>query len=385
MRMLLLLAALSLPLAGFAAESEAELRKKTQALQQLQSRIAAIDRELQNSRSQRDALEQGLESAEREVEQLHAVRRSLDDALAQQRRELAAVQAERARVQHHLNAEQARLASQVRAAYRVGHAGRARLALSQSDAADLNRLGRLLAYYDYFHRAQARAIQVVREDAERLRLLEQRRQQETEQLALLQARQVQTSSELADARAQRLQALARLRRRIGGAEAELKQLRLGAAELSGLIARLKEALAGLPAEFSSDQPLAQRRGRLPWPLRGKLLARYGEPKAGGKLKWNGLWIAAAEGAPVRAIADGRVAYVGWMQRFGLIALVEHGGSWFSLYGHNAEVAKAAGHPVRAGELLARAGASGGHEQSGLYFELRQGNKAVNPLEWLARP
>lgn len=385
MRLLLLLTALALAPAAGAAADTGELKKQQQALQQLERRIQAIDRELESSRGRRDVLERQLEESERQIGRLQTEHRGLDEETARQEAELAKLTAERQALERGVERHRQRLAGQLRAAYRAGRGGRARLALSQGEAAGLQRLGRMLAYYEYLNRSRARAIVSARELVRQLRAAEARSREQTERLRALQARRAQARVALDTARAERLQTLEKLRRRIGAAEAELKQLRDSAGALTALVARLKEALAGLPAEFLSDRPLSERRGRLPWPVRGKLLARYGQPKAGGKLRWNGVWIAAAEGAPVRAIADGRVAYVGWMQRFGLIALVEHGGNWFSLYGHNAEVAKAAGNAVRAGEVLARAGASGGHEQSGLYFELRRGSQAVNPLEWLVRP
>jgi septal ring factor EnvC (AmiA/AmiB activator) len=77
-------------------------------------------------------------------------------------------------------------------------------------------------------------------------------------------------------------------------------------------------------------------------------------------------------------------YVGWMHRYGLIVLIEHEGGYFSLYGHCQSAAVAAGDAVRAGQVIAAAGDSGGHEQTGVYFEIRKGSEAINPAQWLAR-
>jgi murein hydrolase activator len=148
---------------------------------------------------------------------------------------------------------------------------------------------------------------------------------------------------------------------------------------------VQEAVSGLPpTDTYSDKPFSGQRGKLPWPARGKLIARYGQPKAGGKLSWKGHWIGAAEGAPVRAVARGRVVYVGWMHRYGLIVLVEHDGGYYSLYGHAQSATVSVGDSLRAGQVLARAGSTGGHEQPGVYFELRKGTKPIDPRQWLAR-
>ncbi|MGH8561457.1 MAG: murein hydrolase activator EnvC family protein, partial [Nevskiales bacterium] len=121
-----------------------------------------------------------------------------------------------------------------------------------------------------------------------------------------------------------------------------------------------------------------------WPLRGPVLARFGAPKAGGKLSWRGLWLEAPAGTPVQAVARGRVVYVGWMHSYGLIVIVEHGNNFYSLYGHAQSTSVSLGDLVLPGQVLALAGDSGGHEKSGVYLEIRNGKNPVNPQQWLKR-
>src|SRR3546814_7223781 len=92
------------------------------------------------------------------------------------------------------------------------------------------------------------------------------------------------------------------------------------------------------------------------------------------LRWNGHWIAAREGAPIQAVAQGRIVYVGWMHRYGLIVLIEHDGGYFTLYGHCQTADVQLGDSVRAGQTIADAGATGGYEQAGVYFEIRKGDR-----------
>ena len=79
-----------------------------------------------------------------------------------------------------------------------------------------------------------------------------------------------------------------------------------------------------------------------------------------------------------------MVYVGWLHRYGLIVLVEHDGGYYSLYGHAQTATVKVGDMLRAGQVLARAGDTGGHEQPGVYFELRKGTQAIDPRQWLAR-
>jgi septal ring factor EnvC (AmiA/AmiB activator) len=375
------LALLAAATAVHAADEEAQLKKNTQSLQQLRGRIEALDRDLARNRGRRDELQQEIESAEQRLQQLNRQLQSQRERTAAQTSQLRKTRAERTALEQKLAAQKDLLGRQIRAAYLIGRRGSAKLLLRQDDTA---RLQRLLTGYDYLNRARTEAIGDIRAQGEALREIEARQEQETAQLNAALAQQEQMLAQLASVRVQRAETVRKLRDKIAGGESELDQLRAGERELTTLITRLRDLLADIPGGFRPNQPLARQKGRLPWPLRGKLLARFGAAKAGGKLKWNGLWIAASEGAPVRAVANGRVAYVGHMQRFGLLAVVEHGDGYYTLYGHNAEVSKNPGDKVRAGDVLGRAGSSGGHEESGLYFELRKGSQPVNPLDWLTR-
>jgi len=84
---------------------------------------------------------------------------------------------------------------------------------------------------------------------------------------------------------------------------------------------------------------------------------------------------------VRAVARGRVAFADWLRGFGLLIIIDHGGGYMSLYGHNQSLYKDSGETVAAGDTIAGAGASGGQAQNGVYFEIRQKGQPVDPLAW----
>jgi septal ring factor EnvC (AmiA/AmiB activator) len=102
------------------------------------------------------------------------------------------------------------------------------------------------------------------------------------------------------------------------------------------------------------------------------------------VKWNGVLLEAAAGAPVRAIYHGRVAFADWLQGLGLLVIVDHGGGYMSLYGHNEALWKDSGDWVEPGETIAQVGDTGGRSRAGLYFEIRLNGEPVNPHPWIAR-
>ena len=100
------------------------------------------------------------------------------------------------------------------------------------------------------------------------------------------------------------------------------------------------------------------------------------------MSWKGIVIDGAEGDPVNSIAPGKVLYADWLRGFGLVAIVDHGEGYMSVYGHNQALLKQAGDDVRRGERIALVGRSGGQEYPNLYFEIRHKGKALNPSAWL---
>ena len=127
--------------------------------------------------------------------------------------------------------------------------------------------------------------------------------------------------------------------------------------------------------------LARMKGQLRLPTRGSISNRFGTPRQEGST-WKGLFILASAGSEVRSIAGGRVVFAEWMRGFGNLLIIDHGGSYLSIYANNDSLLKQVGDEVRAAETIATVGNSGGNPESGLYFELRHQGKPLDPLAWV---
>ncbi|MFJ7567304.1 murein hydrolase activator EnvC family protein [Herminiimonas sp. NPDC097707] len=136
-----------------------------------------------------------------------------------------------------------------------------------------------------------------------------------------------------------------------------------------------------PDASVQDGAFAALRGRLRLPIRGDLIAKFGSKRGDGP-SWKGLFIRANEGTEVKAIAAGRVIFAEWLRGFGNLIIVDHGSQYMTIYGNNQSVLKHAGDAVKAGDVIASTGNSGGNEQSGLYFEMRHQGRAFDPLGWV---
>lgn len=355
------------------AQKEAELKKITSRIEKVRKAVNAdVERRDELSVQLRDA-ELGVRGARQRLEELRVQRIESESRLRELERE-------QARREQELAAERGALAGELRAAYVNGREEQLKLLLNQEDPASF---GRMLAYYGYFGRARADRIGSIRDKLEHLALVREKVAAETARLAELETRQEQQVATLRAAQESRTRAVAAIDAQIKGRGGELKRLESQARSLEKLIAELRKALEDVPV--ARQAPFEPLRGKLPWPVQqGRVLARYGQPRAGGSLRWQGMLIGTDRGARVRAPFAGRVVYADWLPGMGLMLVLDHGGGYLSLYGHNEELFRKVGETVAAGDVIGSVGDTGGHNQPALYFEVRRGRSPVDPENWLQR-
>jgi len=171
--------------------------------------------------------------------------------------------------------------------------------------------------------------------------------------------------------------------------AAIRGLEAASAQLQGLLNRLEKELhekAREKAFVPSGKGFSALRGKLPFPVRGKILSSFGKnenPKFNTFTVQKGVEIEASLGAGIRAVYDGRVLYSDWFKGYGKILIIDHGEGYYTLSGHASSLLKAVGEEVRAGDVVALVGDTGSLKGPCLYFEIRQRGKPLDPMEWLA--
>jgi septal ring factor EnvC (AmiA/AmiB activator) len=358
-----------------AVQSEADARKTEAELQAVKSEIERVTRQVSEEQVERDRLSRELRSAEVSVgkarEGLDGVRRGRAERASRR----ATLAAERRAREADLAQNRVALAGQLRAAYLIGREEPLKLLLNQKDP---ERAGRMFVYYSYFGRARAEQIHDIENDVQAIAALDEQVLAEDTKLAELEKQQRADLLQLEQAREKRSGVLASLTAESNSHAQSLERLKSQQGGLEKLLRELRRAIEKFPID--NNDAFAHLRGKLAWPVGGKLVARFGEPRAGG-VKWDGVLVATERGAPVRAVYGGRVIYADWLPGLGLLTIVDHGEGYMSLYGHNERLYKAAGERVSAGDTLGSAGDSGGSNRPELYFEIRKGGKAVDPRPW----
>jgi septal ring factor EnvC (AmiA/AmiB activator) len=381
----------------------AELQKLLGGLQQeksgIQKQLQGTEREMGTLQQQIDALEQQLKDGESEIQRLDEEKKKLQSQRAEQ---------------------QKLIAIQIRAAHQSGGQEYLKLLLNQQRP---EQFSRNLTYHDYLSRARSEQLASYNDTLRQLHSVEA---DLATQHALLAGQQLELQdrrSALDKVRDERRSALAKLNSELGDGDRQLKSRQREQAQLAKVLKTIEETLArqareaeqarqlaeqrareeaerrlaaasdsGRSSTASSgplvssnapavDGPFAKARGQLPWPVDGRLLARFGTPRGDARLKWDGVLIGAAAGTRVRAIHAGRVVFADWLRGAGMLLIVDHGGGYLSLYGHNQTLLKAAGDQVKAGEAIATVGSSGGQDTPALYFAIRQQGQPSDPLRW----
>ena len=349
-------------------------------LSRIRARIADLEAKLNESRRNVATLSEEvkridwrLEIAQQEQRLLAARRQELSRQLAQTRsaREAAAEASRRfGRA----------LLARARVLHRFGRFGYFRVLLEAREvSAFLEGIERL----DALARRDGRLVTAYREAQARLEGdLEREEALKAEQDRLF-ARGRRELAAMAALRRQRETLLGRERNASASRHGEVLALSDKAARLERLLDTLARHSTGEPADRSGG--IRPWKGVLDWPARGALVETFGRHRHPRFDAWtfsNGIAIALPQGTPVRAVYGGKAVYAQWLAEYGNLVILDHGDAIFTLYAWLQSVSVFPGTSVRAGAVIGIAGTGPGRDESGVYFEVRDRQKATDPVAWL---
>lgn len=361
---------------------------KSDDLKNLRSRIESLQKELASSEESKseaaDALrasERGISLANRRLAELAREQHAARDTLLQ-------LQDKSQHLKDGIASQQSALGKLLYQRYLNGQQGYLRLLLNHRDP---NQTARDIYYYGYLARAHAQGIARLRAGVKELEGLTRESQEKAAQLAAMQNEEAAQKKNLEREKTEHKKLLLRVSGQIKKQQNEIGKLKRDEARLAKLvekIARLispKKPVAPLSNErvpgASPGGAFASLKGKLGLPVRGELVGRFGSPREAAGMTWKGLFIRAAGGDAVKAVAAGQVVFADWLRGFGNILIVDHGDDYLSLYGNNETLYKQVGDTLQGGDTIAAVGNSGGNPDSGLYFELRHKGKPFDPLGW----
>jgi len=368
-------------LAGLVAAPLSIADDKTVKQKQLKTLLHKIDKLKQAIDVKEDSKSRyikQLKTIERSIGNINLKVRKIGEQIDAKKADLAALRATRLEHQRSLSRENEYLAEQVYSAFTLGRQEKVKLLFSQQSPQTLQRN---LVYYQYFSNARVALINSVKTSIDKILETESLIRKAQSDLQKNQQALATQREQLNKDLGKRKTIIASLDKQLKSQGGSLTRLEDEATQLQNLIKSIQEIFDEAPEIEISRQAFARLKGKLAWPVKGKVKRLYGRNKPLSNLRWQGVIIEASSGSRVKAVSHGRVAFADWLRGLGNLIIIDHGNSYLSLYGHNESLFKSAGEWVEAGEIISSIGSSGGQKTPGLYFEIRKKGKPQNPTGW----
>jgi septal ring factor EnvC (AmiA/AmiB activator) len=354
----------------------------------LRARMERLRAELAETEDDRNEARGELRDSERAISRANRALRELDRRRDGAKAALGALAARKRQLEAEIAVRERDIGRVLAAIYVAGEPGFLKLLLSGQDPAQT---ARELHYLSYVSRAHAALVDALRVDLARVAELQGRASAATAELAGIEREHRTERDELLRQQAARRQVLQQISSRIEAQRREVKVLQADEARLARLVERIARALAppaggarnDVGPEPGGGPAFAGLKGRLRLPVPGTLVHRFGDARPEGGPPLKGLFIRAPRGVEIKAAAAGQVVFADWMRGYGNLLIVDHGAGYLTIYGNSESLLRSVGDQVGAGDPIGTVGASGGGQQTGLYFEARHEGKAFDPMTWVS--
>jgi septal ring factor EnvC (AmiA/AmiB activator) len=382
-------------LAQVPKRESAEIGDKQQDLQQTQKRLLEERQKAADARKREAGVLSELEGIDRRLSDKRQQVVALDTRLRRAQADVGELQGEIGRLQSRRSGQEDVLGRRLRALYKLQvQGGVLPIVLSGADpveqAVQLRHLTTLAS-------VDARLIREYRVTSEVLADRKGRVEARGREMASLRSEADQERAEFDQEAAKRRALLAKVQSERAYHDRMVGELSEATRRLEAFIRDLQEkqrrAVAkvpppsrpGRPAPGDAGPGFASLRGRLAWPADGRVVAEYGpqvNPRFGTKTFRNGIDIEAGEGSNIAAVFPGQVVYTGWFRGYGNLIIVDHGGEYYTVYAHAADIRVTEGDEVKQGQIIGTVGDTGSLQGPRLYFEVRHEGKPQDPTQWL---
>ena len=370
----------SFPLSSFAVSDQQTTQEKINKIKQERAHLIRIRKQLEQ---QLGGLGQELHKLDSALVEAHKVSRDARNNVVKANQKLALLQNERQILQQHVNSLKQQIREEAVAAWQ--RSARSSQWLGVFTGVSVSDIPHRRYLLNILIQSQAEDRRLYIQSVQELAKVEADLQQQRDQLISLQQEKMQTEQDLEE----RVHAKRNMTNRVQN-DVRLKNKRdalLSREEkaLFRLLENIDDDLLAIEKQAASAQHIRQRKGRLQWPLTGKIIASYGSRPAPSMPRLKGVQLKPkGKARKVRAMAAGQVRYADWFGGFGLMAIVDYGDGVLGVYAHNDALYKQLGDWVEEGETLADVGSTGWVNKVALYFEIRDKGRAVNPKRWCRR-
>ncbi len=295
---------------------------------------------------------------------------SQEEMLVIKKRDLLSAQQSQKKVKEHLE-------KRLRSFYLMGKTGVLNVTFSTRDLPDLmlfNDSFKTLLDYD------ENLFNDYRESIEQLTLARDAHEKESLLLSEFISKAVEQQQELDSLLNEKRDLLAKVKTQKILHERAIREMKKAESELNTILARLQKKRNYTLKGFVVNK------GKMPPPVQGKLLKRFGEPKndtAEDTGSSQGISFDAPDGAVIKAIFAGRIVFAGYRKGFGKMVIIDHGSDYLSITARIEKIKVEEGQDVSDGDVIGTAGDIATLFEKGVYFEIRHDTEPLDPLDWIS--
>lgn len=354
--------------AAIASDKNLTAEQLTQKISTLQQALAADDQKKLALSQKMHGNKQTLHKTEAQLKllqkQIHSHQAQLQDLLKKQQMQ-----------QQQLTQQQKLLMRQIQTLYFLKKQNAMSWLLNGKALADQERF---INYFHYLEKVQLLTLQTSLTQQAQICKLTQLINNQTTALQEQHKHATAIQLQLSQQQLQQQKSLLALNKKIQLQTGQLKQLIANKRALENVVSNLSTTTS---TSSSKNKSFAATNGHLLWPIKGRIDKHYGA-EIGQDLTSTGVVLRAKPGQAVHAVYTGKVVFADYLKGFGLLVIIDHGQGYLTLYGQNKSISTKVGAEVTTGQIIAEVGDNFGEGKfSGLYFEIRQDGRPVNPEHW----
>ncbi len=371
---------LTFSLSNFGLNNPAHAESVSQVTQDItkqKKEIERLRRKVRELTKQQNKQNKALQTTSRKVSSARKKIQKTKRSLSSTQTKLTTLKEKNRTIKQTLNKSKKDIQQLLISVYKNKDNNQLKLLLSQDSPQTVSRL---LRYHQYLQAEQLAKIEKHLKTLEEFKENEQQLTSELVALQELKKKQQLEQTQLDQSKKEQQRQLTQLKKSVSTESGRLKKKEQDQKRLNKLLSDMKKALEDINA-LAGSRPFKADKGKMPWPIKGKIRQSFGSALSGGKLKSNGVLIAARSGTPVKAIHNGRIVFSDWFSGFGLLTIIDHGNGYMSLYGQAESVVKEPGEWINIGDTIAYAGNTSDTDIEGIYFEIRHKGTPINPKRW----
>jgi septal ring factor EnvC (AmiA/AmiB activator) len=361
-----------------------KIDKERKTLEQLKDQIEEKRRQADEAGKKRDSILQGIQTLDERHVRYRQSHQDISRKLRKKDQEIETINAQIARLREGVQIRQEAILARLRVQYMEGRFGHWKPLLASDSYGDFQRR---LRYLSAVSERDYSLIETFRSDMANMQ--EAERQREAARVGMV-AYKRSTEKHLEEIRTVKKEKklyLTKLTQEKESYERALQELERSASRIDSLLRELEQRRRAAAAKPPSGSLPRGVKGGLPWPAEGSVSTYFGRqkhPTFNTYVQRKGIEIRTSEGSAIHAVMPGTVVYADWLKGYGLVIILDHTNGFFSLYAHASKILTSVGAQVRSGQAIGETGDTGMTGENTLYFELREGTEAVDPLQWLAR-